>query len=651
VAVSAQGSPIEAANSAFTRRAWHDAFALFAEADRAATLSPEQLRAYGEAAWWCGKPDEAVRILERLYASHLAAGDTENAALAALELCDHNGNKRADTLAAAWFARAEKLVDSPRDTKAYGTLLLSRARKAGDAGDMDTAIATMKEALAIGERIDDRDIQALALMYQGLMRVAMGDVKGGMPLVDEATMGAVSGDLGLMTSGIVYCCTISACRDISDYRRASDWTEAAHRWCERQSVTGFPGVCRVHRAEITALRGGLAKAEQEARVACDELVKFQITPIAAEGFYEIGAIRMRMGDLPAAEESFRQAHEMGRSPEPGLSLVRLAEGKAQVANASLKRALAADPTRPGRARLLPAQVDAAIAAGDLATARAAADELAEIAELFGTEASHACKHLARGAVLLAEGDAAAADRELRKALDAWQKIDAPYEASRVRMLIGAAARAMGDEDTARLELSSAKATFERIGARRDARLAAEALGEQAASPADESRVTRTFLFTDIVNSTKLIGVIGDAAWADLIRWHDDTLRSVIAEHGGEEIRHQGDGLVVSFDDPGRALDCAVAIQRRLADHRRAHGFAPGVRVGVHETEAMQRGLDYAGVGVHEAARVGALAGEGEVLVTRRTLEASGRSFATQGPRMAELKGLPEAVEVVPILWR
>ena len=647
----AQGSPIEAANAAFTRRAWHDARELYAEADRNSSLTRDQLRAYGESAWWCGKPDEAIAILERVYSSCFAAGDEQGAAVAALELCDYNANRRTDTIAAAWRTRAEKLLGTPSDTKAYGMLLIRRAREAGDTGDIEKAIATMKEAVALGERIGDRDIQALALMYQGLMRVAMGDVRGGMPLVDEATMGAVSGDLGLMTSGIVYCCTISACRDISDFRRASDWTEAAHRWCERQSVTGFPGVCRVHRAEITALRGSLAKAEQEARVACEELVKFQITPVAAEGFYEIGSIRLRMGDLPAAEEAFRQAHEMGRSPEPGLSLIRLAEGKAQVANASLKRAVAADPSRPGRARLLPAQVDAAIAAGDLETARRAADELADIAETFGTEASHACKHLARGAVLLADGMAAAADAELRRALDAWQSIDAPYEVSRVRMLIAAAARAMGDEDTAKLELASAKATFERIGARRDARLAAEALGEQGASAADEARVTRTFLFTDIVNSTKLIGVIGDAAWADLIRWHDDTLRSIVAEHGGEEIRHQGDGLVVSFDDPGSALDCAIAIQRRLADHRRAHGFAPGVRVGLHETEATQRGLDYAGGGVHQAARVGALAGEGEILITQRTLEASGRSCATGAPRTAELKGIAEPVEVLPIIWR
>jgi class 3 adenylate cyclase len=159
------------------------------------------------------------------------------------------------------------------------------------------------------------------------------------------------------------------------------------------------------------------------------------------------------------------------------------------------------------------------------------------------------------------------------------------------------------------------------------------------------------MFTDIVSSTSLIGVIGDEAWQDVIRWHDDTLRAVIAEHGGEEIRHQGDGLVVAFDDAGRAIQCAIAIQRRLADHRRAHGFAPAVRIGVHLAEATRRGLDYAGVGVHEAARVGALAGDGEILVTRAALDASAGDVATGAPRTVELKGIADPVEVLPVAWR
>ena len=647
----AQQSPIDAAKAAFARRAWRDAFDLYAQADRAGGLTADDLAAHAEVAWWCGQPDDATRIGERAYAAYVAAGDRQRAALRAIQLSDENANRGAYTVATAWLTRAERLTDDARDSGAYGHVVLRRSLIAGGEGHLEPALAYAREAIAIGERAGDKDVQALALVQTGQVLVAMGQVREGMALVDEATMAAVSGDLGLMVTGRVYCCTISACRDVADIRRASDWTEAAHRWCDRQSVSGFPGVCRVHRAEITALRGGLAKAEQEARLACDELLKWQIAPVAAEGYYEIGSIRLRMGDLAAAEEALRQAHQMGRSPEPGLSLVRFAEGKTAVAHAALKRALAEEPTRPGRARLLPAHVEIALAAGDLAAARAGADELAEIAEAFGTEASHARKHVALGAVLLADGDAVAAEKELRRGLEAWQKIEAPYEIARIRMLIAAAARAQGDEETAKLELASAKSTLERIGARRDARIAAEALGGASAVAASDARATRTFLFTDIVNSTKLIGVIGDDAWADLIRWHDDTLRSVIAEHGGEEIRHQGDGLVVSFDDPGRALDCAIAIQQRLADHRRAHGFAPAVRVGVHEAQATRRGLDYAGAGIHEAARVGALAGEGEILVTRATLDASRRSVATGEARTASLKGIAEPVEVVPVVWR
>ena len=648
----AEPHPRAAASAAFARHAWREAYDRYAEADREGGIAPADLELFAEAAWWCGQPDDAIRLRERAYAARVDAGERRAAAHAALQLCDDYGNRRSYTLAAAWLARAERLLENDADCAEAGMLQLFHARGAIDQGDIAAGQAGAVAALAIGERFGDRDLQALALVTQGQILLAQGDVRKGMALIDEATMAAVSGELGLITTGIVYCCTIGACRDLGDVRRASDWTEAAHRWCERQSVNGFPGVCRVHRAELTALRGALAKAEQEARVACDELMRFDIHYIAAEGYHEIGSIRLRMGDLPAAEEAFRQAHAMGRSPEPGLSLIRLAEGKAGVAHTSLRRALDEEHSRPGRARLLPALVETALAVEDLATARGAVDELASIAASFGTSSMHASTHTARGALLIAEADAKGALRELRQGLQLWQAIDAPYEASRARMLIARAARAAGDEDTARLELGAAKATFERIGARGDARNAAAELGDPGATDAPaQAHVTRTFLFTDIVNSTSLIGVIGDDAWRDLIRWHDDALRSVVAQHEGEEIRHQGDGLVVSFASPDAALECAVGIQRRLAEHRRAHGFAPGVRIGIHQTDAIQRGLDYAGVGVHEAARVGALAADGEILVTRSTLEASTRQYASSEPRTVELKGIAKPVEVLSLGWR
>lgn len=650
----AQPQPREAARIAFSRHAWREAYDRFAEADALNSLEPAELESYSEAAWWCGQPEAAIRLRERAYAKYIEAGQRQRAANVALLLFDSNALRRAETVASAWLAKAERLLDRDTSSREYGQLLFRRAMIAAQTNDQESAIAESRAALDLGERHGDRDLQAGALTIQGMSLVAKGDVREGMALVDEATVAAVGGELSLFMTGWVYCNTISACRDLGDYRRASEWTEAAHRWCDRQSVTGFPGICRVHRAEVMALRGALAKAEQEARLACDELVRWDIQPIVGEAFYEIGSIRLRMGDLPAAETAFRQAHELGRVPEPGMSLVRLAEGKAAVANASLRRVLAEERSRPARARLRSAQLEAALAAGDLETARAATDELEEIAESFDSVALRANARCARGALLLAEGDAEAAQRELRVGLQLWQELDAPYEAAHARLHIARACRVSGDEDAARLELNAAKTTFERIGAQRDARAAAALLGEGAETsvPASTSpRVARTFFFTDIVSSTNLIGVIGDAAWQDLIRWHDDTLRAVIAEHGGEEIRHQGDGLVVAFDDPARAIDCAIAIQRRLAEHRRAHGFAPAVRIGLHRAEATKRGLDYAGVGVHAAARVGALAGDGEILVTRATLDASARACATGDARTVQLKGIVEPVEVLPIVWR
>ena len=645
-----QQQPVEAANAAFARHAWGEAYERFAEADKAARLMPADLESYAEAAWWSGNLNEAISLAERVYAAYVSAGERRRAARVAISLVQDNHMKQAEAVAGAWIARAERLLENDHESAEYAALRVMRGLFASD---LDTALSEARAAREIAERVGDRDVQALALMQEGAVLVAKGDVREGMGLIDEATIAAVAGELSLKATGVIYCGTISACRDIADFRRASEWTEAAIRWCERQAVRGFPGICRVHRAEILELRGALARAEQEARLAHDELTRFDLRLILGDSFYEIGSIRLRMGDLPAAEDAFRQAYEIGRMPEPGMSLIRVAQGNAAGANASLRRALADVHARPARARLLPAQVEVAIAAGDLATAREAAAELDEVAHSFGTSALLASAQHARGALAVAEGDPPAAEHALRSALELWQKLDAPYEAAQTRVLLARAARAAGDEERARLEFGAAKAIFERIGARRDARIIATDIGEQpeGAAPSETARVTRTFLFTDIVDSTKLIGVIGDEAWQDVIRWHDDALRAIIAEHGGEEIRHQGDGLVVSFDDPARALEAAIAIQRRLAEHRRTHGFAPAVRIGVHQTEATPRGLDYSGVGVHEAARVGALAGAGEIVVTRSTIDESKRTFTTTGARTVELKGIAEPVEVLSVSWR
>ncbi len=167
--------------------------------------------------------------------------------------------------------------------------------------------------------------------------------------------------------------------------------------------------------------------------------------------------------------------------------------------------------------------------------------------------------------------------------------------------------------------------------------------------AQARRVVKTFMFTDIVKSTNLVEALGDEAWETLLRWHDDTLRSVFASHQGEEVVATGDGFFVGFDSPEAALACAVAIQRRLAEHRQAHGFAPPVRIGLHASQAMQVTANFRGKGVHEAARIAALAEGGEVIASKDT--AAGSRYPVSEPRSVTLKGIADPVEVVSVDWR
>jgi class 3 adenylate cyclase len=374
--------------------------------------------------------------------------------------------------------------------------------------------------------------------------------------------------------------------------------------------------------------------------------------MAREAFYELGEIRLRTGDLEGAEQALRQAHEMGRDPQPALALVRLAQGQADSAAAMIRRAVTEhDSGRLGLARLLPAQAEIAFARGDLNTARWAVEEMEAIASTYGTTVLRATALCVRGLQQEAEGDSESALRNLRQGLRLWQEIDAPYDAARARMSIATIYRATGDEESARLELESARSTFQRLGAELAAAKAREML-EGGVSGSDRAtvpaRATRTFLFSDIVNSTPIVEAIGDRAWDDLLNWHDKTLRSLFAAHDGEEFKHAGDGFAVAFESARSAVDCAVAIQSRLAEHRRNHGFALQVRIGLHTSEVTTRGADYGGKGVHEAARIGGLAGPEEIVASLHTAEAAG--VPTTDSRPETLKGIAQPVNVVPIDW-
>lgn len=621
--------------------------------DRDGPLAAADLDLLGEAALWAGHVDECLAAWESAYARHVEQGESVAAAATALRLVRESSAKGDEAITRGWYRRASQMLEDQPEGSVHGYLAQALWFSAMAREDWDEAVRQAERMVEIGAAAGEADLQALGLSRQGHALVARGEVEEGLPLLDEATAAAVAGELGPYATFVVYCAAVAVCRDLTDYRRAAQWTQAARRWCDRRAVSGFPGVCRVYHAEILRLRGDWEAAERDVREACGELRGAGWDTVAGAGFCELGEIRLRIGDLAGAEEAFSTAYELGRDPQPGLALVRLAQGRADDAAAALDRALDARPEDLlRRARLLPAQVEVALALANIALAERAASELAEIAANFDTSALHATAECARAAVALAHGDGEAGLRCGREGLRHWQEIELPYEAARARLLVAEALALTGEDDMATLELRAAHAAFSRLGARRDAESAAERLGPGTDSPpaAVGAATTRTFMFTDVVSSTDLIGVIGDDAWAVARGWHDSALRALFAAGGGEEISHAGDGFFVAFHEPAFAIACAVEIQRSLERHRREHGFALPVRIGVHTAAAARTPDGYAGRGVHEAARIGALAQAGEILASAATLVRAPADVRVEPTIEVSLKGLDEPMKVAAIDW-
>jgi class 3 adenylate cyclase len=636
---------LEEARAAARTGAWPRAYELMSEGDGRRLAEPEELEMLGEVAWWTGRIDEAQDARVRAFGLRLERGEEAAAALLALKVAREYEHKRSP-LADAWLARAERLLEGADESVELGYLMRTRARLAVRAGDYEQALDQAERTIEIGTKHGERNLMALGLHDKGTILVHEGQVEAGLGLLDEATVAAVSGELDPYTTAVVYCGIVAAYRDLGELGRAGDWTEAAKRWCERQAISGFPGVCRVNRAEVMRLRGSWPEAEEEIHRAVDELHHFA-PDIAGLAFYELGELQLRMGELDAAEQAFREAHALGIEPYPGLALLRVARGEVDSAVRGLRQALDAAKDRLARARLLPAQVEVSLAAQAVDDARRAAEELDETAREYRSPALGAWAAATLGAVALAEGDNDGARANLRRGVQLFHEIETPYEAARTRLFAAESYLRDGDVDGAELELDAALGTFERLGAARDVRRARELRGRLPG--AGTERAERVFLFTDICDSTPLVQAIGDGAWENLVGWHDRTLRRLFDEHGGEEIDHAGDGFFVAFPDAAGAVACALAIQRTLASHRKVNGFAPELRIGIHAAEASRSAAGYSGKGVHEAARLGALGGPGEIVASLATASLVD-DVARSEPETVTLKGIAEPVEVVRLSW-
>lgn len=670
-----EASPVERAREALTRHSWREAFDLLSGEDEAGRLAPAELGLLAEAAWWVGRLPVAIDALERGYAAATRAHDNETAAVLALALARDHLFRNAAPVAQAWLRRAGRLLEHAEEDTGHGWLAATQSFHDAVVGDDEGALANATRALEIARRLQDRNLESLALAERGAALVSSGSVAEGLDLVDEATVAAISGELEPAVAGGVCCTTIETCSALGEWQRAAEWTEAQDRWCRREGINGYPGMCRVFRSEIKRRRGAWLEAEAEARQASVELRGF-VPAAVGMALYQIGDIRLRRGDLGGAEAVLVEAHALGTDPEPALSLLRLAEGKVDVAAMEIRRALdgpvrtptwrATPDTGLYRLPLLEAQVEIALAGSDSATARTAAEEIGRIADQFGTRVPAAAAAGTMGAIEASEGALDEARRHLQRAIELYSMADAPYELAIARRGLAEVHAAAGDPDAAIVEARAARAVFAHLGATPDverttrllvtveAATDPRALGgaaDSAGGGAGTERVVRAFVFTDIVDSTKLTELLGDESWSRVLAWHDKALRGVVAEHGGEEIKATGDGFFLAFDDVDQAIDAALAIQRRLDDQRGEYGFAPQVRIGVHRAEASRTGLDYIGGGVNLAARIGAAAAGSEVLVSAVTLQSSRRRDLPVDRRLVELKGYGEPVEVASIRWR
>jgi ATP/maltotriose-dependent transcriptional regulator MalT len=464
---------LAAARDSHTHRDWPGAYRAFSLIRQLHELDTDDLHALGDAAWWLGLIKETLTISEECYRRYLQEGRPLRAAVTALDAGFSWILRGEIAIGSGWLSRARQLLADQPPCAEQAFVIWMDGSEALAAGDLDAALVAARQVKEAGQRFASPTFTSLGLLSEAMVAIERGQLKRGLTLMDEAMLPVLAGQVQPEWAGNIYCQMMAVCHDLADFNRARQWTTATQRWCEElPSAVMFLGICRIHQVQLMQLGGQWARAEAEVSVACTELAEMNVDVVAEAHYQRAELFRLR-DDLPAAEREYRRAEKLGRNPQPGLALLRLAQGQVDQAAAGLRVALASIPAAtPRRARLLVAQAEIALAEGDLATAIDADRELAQIADRLPTPGFTAWSHHTSGAVALAQDQVQEALDHLQGALQAYGELEAPFHAARVRVGMADALERLGDAKAAEAERDSAAALYAQLGARQQLRLLA-----------------------------------------------------------------------------------------------------------------------------------------------------------------------------------
>ncbi len=446
---------------------WTKTYVQLLQASQEHALEPKELETHALAAYLTGRDAESFQILERAHQAYLDQEKTKQAVRCAfwLGLMFMNVGERARS--SGWMARGKRLIgDNQGPVCAEEALfLIPEALGALSAGHANKAQELFKQSETIGEQFGDGDLVALGRLGHGQAMIQLGDVAKGIQLLDDTMITVETEEVFPVVTGIVYCAAIETCRKVWDLRRAQEWTSALTRWCDAQpDIVPFRGQCLVRRAEIIQFHGAWYSALEKTKHACELLTRPPGEPAAGEAYYRKAELLRLLGDFEEAEDCYREAAKWGRNPQPGLAVLRLAQGQDDAAETSIRNTLREIKDKKRRAELLPEVVRIMIAVKKTEEAFEATKELGDIAKEFDAPYLFAMSSYCQGAVFLAEGSIQLALDHLQKALKGWNTLHLPYESALTRELKGLVYRKLKDKDNSDMELVAAKWVFEQLKA-------------------------------------------------------------------------------------------------------------------------------------------------------------------------------------------